>query len=199
MDQATHSKIVSRLWGIADDAIADKLHAELGSGVFEDHNVFHDQVDAALERLSLKLSAGELKLILRTVSWRVESPPPILAKAHKPGKVDPDPIHGLYEQAVRGKRAVVAYEPDSELRDTEQVPRLESGGIEAFFRREVLPHVPDAWIDPNATKIGYEISFTRHFHKPKPLRTLEEIRADIVAVQRESEGLLDELVQGAAK
>ena len=59
------------------------------------------------------------------------------------------------------------YEPDSELRDTEQVPLLEAGGIEAFFRREVLPYVPDAWIDEEATKIGYEISFTRYFYKPQ--------------------------------
>ena len=78
-----------------------------------------------------------------------------------------------------GKLRVVEYEPDSSLRDTEQVPLLEEGGIEAFFRREVLPHVPDAWIDPGKTQIGYEISFTRHFYKPQPLRTLEEIRADL--------------------
>jgi type I restriction enzyme M protein len=88
----------------------------------------------------------------------------------------------------------VEYEPDSELRDTEQVPLLEAGGIEAFFRREVLPYAPDAWIDREATKIGYEVSFTRYFYKPKPLRTLEEIRADIVALEKESEGLLGQIM-----
>ena len=71
---------------------------------------------------------------------------------------------------------------------------LEPRGIDAFFQREVLPHVPDAWIDPDSTKIGYEISFTRYFYQPKPLRTLDEIRADILAVEREAEGSLDELV-----
>ena len=86
------------------------------------------------------------------------------------------------------------HETDSELRDTEQVPLLEPRGIDAFFQREVLPHVPDAWIDPDSTKIGYEISFTRYFYQPKPLRTLDEIRADILAVEREAEGSLDELV-----
>ena len=110
-----------------------------------------------------------------------------------------DPLHGRYEQMVGGKRSIVEYEADAELRDTEQVPLLEPGGVEAFFRREVLPHVPDAWIDPDGTKIGYEISFTRYFYQPKPLRTLDEIRADILAVEHEAEGLLDELVQGAAK
>ena len=86
------------------------------------------------------------------------------------------------------------YEPDSSLRDMEQVPLLEAGGIEAFFRREVLPHVPDAWIDPGKTQIGYEISFTRHFYKPQPLRSLAEIRADLEALQAEAEGLLDQIV-----
>ena len=74
------------------------------------------------------------------------------------------------------RRAIVEYEPDTDLRDTEQVPLLEEGGIEAFFQREVLPHVPDAWIDPESVKIGYEMSFTRHFYMPQPIRTLDEIR-----------------------
>ena len=87
---------------------------------------------------------------------------------------------------------VVEYEPDTDLRDTEQVPLLEEGGIEAFLRREVLPHAPDAWYVPDSVKTGYEISFTRYFYKPQPLRTLEEIRADILALEKETEGLLGE-------
>ena len=71
---------------------------------------------------------------------------------------------------------------------------LEVGGTEAFFQREVLPHVPDAWIDASATRIGYEISFTRYFYKPQPLRTLEEIRADIEALEQETEGLLGQIL-----
>ena len=70
------------------------------------------------------------------------------------------------------------------------MPLLEDGGIEAFIRREVLPYTPDAWIKEDATKIGYEVSFTRHFYKPQPLRTLEEISADILAIEKEAEGLL---------
>jgi type I restriction enzyme M protein len=66
--------------------------------------------------------------------------------------------------------------------------------MEAFFRRELLPHVPDAWIDPDKTQVGYEISFTRHFYKPQPLRTLEDIRADLLTLQTESEGLLEQIV-----
>ena len=94
---------------------------------------------------------------------------------------------------------IVEYEPDSDLRDTEQVPLLEDGGIEAFIRREVLPYTPDAWIKEDATKIGYEVSFTRHFYKPQPLRTLEEISADILAIEKEAEGLLDDLLKVGAE
>ena len=95
-----------------------------------------------------------------------------------------DPLRGLFEATIGGKPTVVEYEPDSDLRDTEQVPLLEEGGIEAFIRREVLPYTPDAWIKEEATKIGYEVSFTRHFYKPQPLRSLEEISADILAIDQ---------------
>jgi type I restriction enzyme M protein len=130
------------------------------------------------------------------VSWRVDTAAPVIAKVHKPGKVKADPLRGLFEATVDGKPAVVEYEPDADLRDTEQVPLLEEGGIEAFIRREVLPYTPDAWIKEDATRIGYEISFTRHFYKPQPLRTLEEISADILAIEKEAEGLLDGLLKG---
>ena len=79
---------------------------------------------------------------------------------------------------------------DSELRDTEQVPLLEEGGIEAFVGREVLPYAPDAWFDESSIKIGCEINFNRHFYKPQPLRSLEEIRDDIIALEKETTGLL---------
>ncbi|MCX7010129.1 MAG: N-6 DNA methylase, partial [Kiritimatiellaeota bacterium] len=174
---------------------ATALRQELGGGLFEDHNVFRDRVDAALKKLGLKFSATDLKLILRAVSWRVETAPPVIAKFHKPGKATVDPMHGRYASPAGDRKLVLEYEPDSDLRDTEQVPLLESGGIEAFIRREVLPYTPDAWVDEPATKIGYEISFTRHFYQPQPLRTLEEIRADILAVEQEAEGLLDELLK----
>jgi len=91
----------------------------------------------------------------------------------------------------------VEYEPDADLRDSEQIPLLEEGGIEAFLRREVLPYTPDAWLNAEATKVGYEVSFTRHFYKLKPLRSLSEIAADIRAIEQEAEGLLDGLLVGA--
>jgi type I restriction enzyme M protein len=137
-------------------------------------------------------SPKEIKSLLAR-GGRDETAPPVVAKVHKGNKVAVDPLHGLFEGIIDGKRAVVEYESDSELRDNEQVPLLEPGGIDAFVRREVLPHVPDAWIDQASVEIGYEISFTRYFYKPQPLRSLEEISADIVALETESAGLLNEI------
>jgi type I restriction enzyme M protein len=184
---------------------AEKLRTALGDGLFEDHNVFLEQVDAALKKLGLKLSASDLKLIINAVSWRDEAAPPVIKKVHKPGKTQPDPLRGLFSLApsdgeragVRGKQeTIVEYEPDSELRDFEQIPLLEEGGIEAFIRREVLPYTPDAWIVEADTKIGYEVSFTRHFYQPPQLRTLAEISADILKLEQETEGLLTEITKG---
>ena len=176
--------------------VATKLRDVLGDTLFDDYNVFRDRVDATLRQEDIKLSAADLKQILKSVSWRVDTAPPVIAKVHKPGKAKTDPLRGLFEATIGGKPAIVEYEPDSDLRDTEQVPLLEEGGIEAFIRREVLPYTPDAWIKEDATKTGYEVSFTRHFYKPQPLRTLEEISADIVAIEREAGGLLDEIIVG---
>jgi len=128
-----------------------------------------------------------------------ETGAPVIRKIHRAGKVQADPLHGLFAATIGGTACVVEYEPDSDLRDTETVPLLEEGGIEAFMRREVLPHVPDAWLQEDRTQIGYEISFTRYFYKPKPLRTLEEISADILAIEKEAEGLLDGVLKGVAK
>jgi type I restriction enzyme M protein len=176
--------------------IATFLREQLGGEVFGDHNIFRERVEAALEVASRKVGSADLKLIYKAVSWRDETAPPVIAKTHKPGKLKADPLHGLYETTLQGKKVLVEYEPDTDLRDTEQVPLLEDGGIEAFIRREVLPYTADAWVDESKTKIGYEISFTRHFYKPQPLRTLEEIRADILAVEKDAEGMLAEIIGG---
>ena len=177
----------------------EALRKELGGDLFEDYNIFDEKVETALKKLKLKLGAADRKLIMRAVSMRVETAPPVMLKIHKPGKAVADPLHGLYEVENDGKKCVVEYEPDSDLRDTEQVPLLEEGGIETFFKREVLPYTPDAWIKKGSTKIGYEVSFTRHFYKPQPLRSLEEIAADILALEKEAEGLLSGLLAGGSK
>ena len=137
-------------------------------------------------------TAKEIKA-LKGERKRSETAPPVIKKVHK-SVAEPDPLRGLFPATINGKPVVVSYEPDTDLRDTEQVPLLEEGGVEAFLRREALPYAPDAWYDPASVKVGYEISFTRHFYKPQPLRPLEEIRADIMEVEQETEGLLGEIV-----
>jgi type I restriction enzyme M protein len=129
---------------------------------------------------------------LRETAERNETAPPVIKKIHKSAK--PDPLRGLFEATVDGKRSIVEYEPDSDVSETEQVPLLEEGGIDAFLCRELLPYVPDAWYDPASVKIGYEISFNRHFYKAKPLRTLGQIRHEIIAVEDEGAGLLREII-----
>jgi type I restriction enzyme M protein len=178
-------------------ATANRLREELADGLFEDHNAFLEAVDAALEKLALRLNASDLKTIIAAVSWRVEGAPPVIKKVHKTGKAKADPLRGKYEAKINGKSCTVEYEPDSELRDYEQIPLLEEGGVKAFIRREVLPYTPDAWIVEEDTKIGYEISFTRHFYQPPKLRTLAEISADILKLEHETEGLLTEITKGA--
>jgi type I restriction enzyme M protein len=142
-------------------------------------------------------SPKEIKA-LRDSGERDESAPAVIRRIHKPGTAEADPLHGRFEATIGSRPSIAEYEPDGGLRDTEQIPLLEEGGIDAFLSREVLPYAPDAWYDPATIKIGYEISFTRHFYKPQPLRTLEEIRADILALEKETEGLLDEILGGTA-
>lgn len=143
--------------------------------------------------------AAEIKE-LKESGKRDESAPAIIKKALPVG-AKPDPLRGMFKAVVDGKTRVVQYEPDTDLRDFEQVPLSEpagehadgADGVEAFFRREVLPYAPDAWIDKSKTKIGYEISFTRHFYKPAPMRALPEIQADIQALEAETEDLIAEI------
>ncbi len=93
---------------------------------------------------------------------------------------------------VKNKRGKI--EIDKTLRDKEQVPLTYEGGIEAFVRNEILPYSPDAIVDTDDYVIGYELSFTKYFYKPKRLRTLDEIRADIRAIEESTKGLLDNIL-----
>jgi type I restriction enzyme M protein len=142
-------------------------------------------------------SPKEIK-ILKETAEREATASPVIAKIHRPGKVEADPLRGLFAVEIGGKPYVVEYEPDPELRDTEQVPLLENGGIPAFIRREVLPYSPDAWIDEANAKLGYEVIFPRYFYRPRELRPLDAIREDILKLERETEGLLQQITGGEA-
>ncbi len=152
--------------------------------------------------------ASEIRQLKETHD-RAEDAPPVIRKIHKRG-TRPDPLRGLFEVEIGGERRVVEYEPDPDLRDTEQVSFLEHPAchepghiptweeahqaIEGFLKREVLPYAPDAWYDPQKIKIGYEINFNRYFYKPRALRPLQEIRTELLAVEEEAARLLRELL-----
>ncbi len=151
---------------------ARKLFEKMGDREYKDFNVFKSKVEKTLKQLEIRLSDPEKKAILDAVSWKDEEAEPVIKKTEKDG--------------------TVVYEPDSDLRDSEQVPLHEK--IEEYFTREVLPYVPDAWIDHSKTVKGYEISFTRYFYTYEPPRSLKEIAADIAKLQEETEGLLEEFI-----
>ena len=152
--------------------VARELHLHLGDEIFHDFNQFKKTFDQSLKKLGIKLAATEKKQILNAITWKDEGAKPVIKKKEKDG--------------------FISYEPDSDLRDTESVPLKEN--IDTYFQREVLPHVPDAWIDYTKTVVGYEISFTKYFYKYQPLRSLEEITAELLEVERESEGLLKSII-----
>ncbi len=174
--------------------VVDRVALGIGDGPHHDFNAFLDLVEADAERHGVKLTAKRVKLLQSSLAERDEAAERVIRRIFKPGKAKADPLRGLFESSIGGKSFVVEYECDSDLRDTETVPFKEPGGVEAFFRREVLPHTPDAWIDEDKMTIGYEISFTRYFYKPQPLRPLDAIRADIVALERETDGLMADII-----
>jgi type I restriction enzyme M protein len=146
-------------------AKAEKLLAQLrGKFGLEpqlDTNPFFDSLPTALKAVEVKFSAREKQLFLDLVTAKDEAAAPVIRKRTKLKKGDPLPedtaLYGQYPVEADGACWQVEYEPDSDLRDTEQIPLLEEGGIACFFRREVLSHMPDAWIDAQKTAIGYEI------------------------------------------
>lgn len=137
-------------------------------------------------------SAKEIKAI-KEDGLLAEDGLPVIKRVHK-REVEPDPIRGRFVHAIEGQQCVVEYEPDPDLRDVEKIALLEPGGIEGFIQREVLPFASDAWIAPGV-QVGYEINFARHFYRPAPLRSLEEIQEDVLALEAESQQLLQQLLE----
>ena len=189
--------------------IGQQLMAEVGQDLCLDFNQFKTHVDAALKKLNIKLSSSEKSQILNAVSWRDENAAKVIKKVHKlSGEklahllnalgtfADHLPDYGFFPlppgEGQGEGNSWIEYEPDSELRDTENVPLKDN--IHAYFLREVRPHVEDAWLNIDKTQIGYEISFNKYFYQHTPLRSLEEVTAEILALEKETEGLLKKLV-----
>ena len=193
------TRFVAACAEVGDAALGDAVRevaAGLGAGPHRDWGAFEEAVKRALAAAGGRrkaLTAKRRKLLRGGLADRDEETAPVVKKTHGRGVVA-DPIRGLFEVGDGPGKLVVEYEPDTELRDAEQIPLKEDGGIEGFLRREVLPWAPDAWYVAKSVKIGYEISFNRYFHKPEPMRSLEEIRAEILEVEREAAGLVGEVL-----
>ncbi|MBU2540916.1 MAG: type I restriction-modification system subunit M [Candidatus Omnitrophica bacterium] len=162
--------------GLKEAEEGEKLQKEIktmlsqmdASKVYKNRQQFIEAIEEAINKRELKVKAPVMKAIMDALCERDETADVCLDKDGKP-------------------------ESDTELRDCENVPLLED--IDAYFKREVLPHVPDAWMDRSKDKVGYEINLTKEFYKYKPLRSLEDIRKDILALEKETEGLMDQVLE----
>ena len=153
--------------------VVEKLMVEFGDYESDNFNEFQHIVNDTLKMLGISLSATEKKTICNAVSWKDESAQPVIKKRERDGRL--------------------RYEPDPDLRDTENVPLMQE--IDDYFQAEVLPYVPDAWIDEEKTVEGYEIPFTKYFSRYQPLPSLEEITSDILALTQETEDILQNIIE----
>jgi len=172
------------------------LAEKLKFGQLKDYNLFIKELSMVADRLNVKLPTKRLGLIRNNLTEVNETAEKVIKKIYKVGKAEANTLYGLFNTIVDGKQCIVEYEADSNLRDTEQIPLLYNGGIEKFFKDEVVSFASDAWIDGSKTQIGYELSFTKYFYKPVKLRKLDEIKADIKALEAETDGLLNEIIGG---
>jgi type I restriction enzyme M protein len=182
---------------------ATRLMQAVGGDEYDDFNAFVEIVDKALKASGVKLSASEKNAILNAVSWYDENAKKVIKstvklsgeklkellehlKCEEPQLAD----FGYYATDKKGEYTV--YESESDLRDTENIQLKEN--IHEYYQREVKPHVDEAWINLDATKIGYEISFNKYFYRHKPLRGMEAVAKDILELERQSDGLIREIL-----
>ncbi|WP_154022610.1 type I restriction-modification system subunit M [Klebsiella oxytoca] len=182
---------------------AQKLMSDIGDNEFDDFNEFTSLVDKSLKASGVKLSASEKNAILNAVSWYDESAKKVVKKVVKLSSDKLDDLLDRYECEVgdlpdfgyypSGKKGeYITYETNSDIRDTESVPLKQS--IYQYFLDEVKPHVNEAWINLDSVKIGYEISFNKYFYRYKPLRSLEEVAADIINLEQKADGLISQIL-----
>ena len=147
------------------------IQQELGTDSILDCYLFLKKVNSLAAKKNVKLTAKRNKAIRSYFTTVDETAEVVLDKDGNP-------------------------ESDKNLKDTEQIPLTYEGGIDAFFEKEVLPYVPDAWVDKDSVIIGYELSFTKYFYKPVELRDAKDIIADITAIESDTDGLLASIIGG---
>lgn len=183
---------------------ATLLMQKIGTEEFNDFNLFTAKVDKVLKDEKIKLNASEKNQILTAVSWYDETAEKVIRKIEK---LSGDKLESLLKQLnctveqlpdfgyyPSGKKDhYITYESQSDLRDSENIPLSET--IHGYFLREVKPHVDEAWIDLDKTKIGYEISFNKYFYQHKPLRSIDEVVQELLELEKLSEGLIKEIIE----
>ena len=173
-----------------------------GTDETTDFNDFCERVNNVIKGRKIKLSASEKSTILNAVSWYAEDAEKVIAKRTKMTKQELDDLtahlgcevgeladFGHYRQAD-GKW--LTYASNADFRDSESVPLKDT--IHRYFRAEVKPHVEEAWINLDSVKIGYEISFNKYFYHHKPLRGLDKVTADILALEQQADGLISDIL-----
>ncbi len=182
---------------------AKRIMEIIGLEKHYDFNLFIVEFDAALKQLKTKLSASERNAIIGAITQYDESAEKVIKKIHKLTGDKMDHLLAQLECSITQlpdygyfptdkADEYIEYETESDLRDYESIPLKEN--IYDYFVREVKPHVDEAWINIQATKIGYEISFNKYFYRHKPLRSIEEVAADIMELERQSDGLINEIL-----
>ena len=193
---------------------AKALQNIFGDKLYTDFNVFKKNVDDEIKAQKLNLSASDKKAILNAVSWYDAEAEKVIKKTEKLSGdklakllahlncteedladfgyySNPSVPSSAVEKSLK-KSEYLTYETESDLRDTENVPLKDN--IHSYFLREVKPHVNEAWINLDATKIGYEISFNKYFYKHAPLRSIEDVTKDILELEKLSDGLIADIL-----
>ena len=137
------------------------------------HTVGDFALFTMLEQMKIKVPSAKIRLVRQYLGHRCETAEP------------------CHQQPAKNNSP---FEPDPLLRDTEQVPLLYPGGIDAFMQKEVLPYAPDAYYNEPDVLVGYELSFTKYFYKPVELRSIGEIRSDIADIESRLKGVLDDIL-----
>ena len=185
-------------------ALQAAIHQKRGDHQFDDYNEFEKVFKQALKETDINLDAKEKKQLMDVITWKNPDAEPVIKKTVKTA----NPLYGAFSYTPTNSNQpakIVEFQSDSDLRDYENVPLnpevTTTALIEDYFKREVQPHVPDAWINADKTDaideeigiVGYEIPFNRHFYVYEPPRALAEIDADLDAVSREIMQLLGEV------
>ncbi len=196
---------------------ANKLMAVIGLDEYNDFNRFKEDVDVALnpilkkkkaEDKQFKFSSGDKSTILNSVSWYDENAVKVIKKVVK---FKQDKLNELLEKLgceqkdladfgyylKENKNEYTFYESNSDLRDAESIPLKNDDkkqNIHQYFLAKVKPHVDEAWINLDSTRIGYEISFNKYFYQFKSLRSMGEVATDIVNLEQKAEGLIADIL-----